>query len=146
MTILIKNTRHFGIVVRNMSKSLVFYKDLLGLEIISKMDCYGKYVDTMLQLQNVKIDIVKLSANNEITQIELLEYKYPPQESSHREINHLGLSHIAFTVSDLDECYNFLTSKKIKFNSPPQISLDRKVKVCFCYDPDNNPIELVESL
>lgn len=146
MDFFIKDIRHFGIVVKNMPNSLRFYRDLLRLDVVSKMDCYGSYVDTMLKLKNVRIDIVKLSANNGTTQIELLEYKSPPQESTHREINYLGPSHIAFTVNNLDECYRFLMSKKIRFNSTPQISFDGKVKICFCYDPDNNPIELVEIL
>ena len=142
----IKEIRHFGIVVKNMKKSLWFYKDLLGLDIVSEMDCYGNYVDNMLKLDNVRIEIVKLSANNGITQIELLEYKSHPKELLKREINDLGPSHVTFTVNDLDKCFKFLVSKEIKFNSSPQTSSDGNVKVCFCHDPDNTPVELVEML
>ena len=142
----IETIRHFGIVVNDMSKSLWFYRDLLGLHVVSKMDCFGNYVDTMLKLKNAKIDIVKLSTNNDSTEIELLEYHFPPKNSSRREINFIGPSHLAFTVKNLDNFYQFLISKNIRFNSPPQTSSDGKVKVCFCYDPDDTPIELVEML
>ena len=146
MDYFIESIRHFGIVVSNMSKSLYFYQDLLGLKVVSKMNCFGNYVDTMLKLKHAKIDIVKLATNTNSVEIELLEYRYPPKSSSHRKINFIGPSHTAFTVTNLDNFYQFLISKNVKFNSPPQISSDRKVKVCFCYDPDDTPIELVEML
>jgi len=143
---LIKETRHFGIAVKNMDKSIWFYRDLLGLKIVREMNEYGEYIENMLQVKNVRVKTVKLSANNGITLIELLEFKSHPKESLGQKIFDLGPSHIAFTVNDLDECYDFLSSKEIKFNSPPQISPDGYAKVCFCYDPDNTPVELVEVL
>lgn len=142
----IKEARHIGIVVKNLDKSLEFYRDLLGLKIVREMDESGRYIDNMLSLKNVKVRTVKMSANNGVTLIELLEFKSPLGNQRNCKVNDIGVSHIAFTVNDLNKCYEFFKGNGIKFNAPPQISPDGCAKVTFCHDPDNNPIELVEVL
>jgi len=144
MTKAIKETRHIGIAVRNMESSLHFYRDLLGLEIVREMDESGEYIDNMLSINNVNVKTVKMSVNNGVTLIELLEFKSHPKEKMHREIYDIGASHVAFTVENLDDIYEYLVKSGIEFNAPPQISPDKFAKVTFCKDPDGTPIELVE--
>jgi len=146
MTDLIKEIRHIGIVVSNMDNSLKFYRDLLGLKIEKNLDESGQYIDNMLALKNVKVNTVKMSANNGTTLIELLEFKSHTTKNINKKIYEVGPSHIAFTVKNLDDTYDFLKKRGVKFNAPPQISPDRYAKVTFCYDPDDTPIELVEVL
>ena len=69
---MIAGVRHFGIVVSNMERSLEFYRDLLGLKIERSMNESGSFLDNMLNLENVKVKTVKMSAPNGITLIELL--------------------------------------------------------------------------
>lgn len=141
---LVKETRHFGIVVRNIEKSLHFYCDLLGLKIVREMDESGNYIDNMLSLKDVKVKTIKLSASDGITLVELLKFKSHPIQKQNRKFYDLGASHIAFTVKNLDECYETLKKEGIKFNAPPQKSPDGYAKVTFCQDPDGTPVELVE--
>lgn len=143
---MLTTVRHSGIVVTNMEKSLKFYRDLLGLKIERSMDESGSYLDNMLNLENVKVKTVKMSAPDGFTLIELLEFNYPEGSVNKRRINDLGASHIAFTVSDLDKMYETLQSSGVKFNAQPQLSPDGYAKVTFCLDPDDTPIELVEVL
>ena len=96
----VKDTRHFGIAVKDMEKSLHFYRDLLGLEIIREMDESGNYIDNMLDLEDVKVKTIKLSANKGVTLVELLEFRSHSSQSQCREIFDFGASHVAFTVSD----------------------------------------------
>ena len=58
----------------------------------------------------------------------------------------IGPTHVAFTVSDLDQLFARLTEQSVRFNAPPQLAPDGKAKVTFCFDPDGTPIELVEEL
>ena len=72
---MIKEVRHIGISVTDMNKSLKFYKDLLGFKIEREMNESGIHIDSMLSLDNVKVNTVKLSiseTNN--TLIELLQF------------------------------------------------------------------------
>jgi catechol 2,3-dioxygenase-like lactoylglutathione lyase family enzyme len=142
---LIKEVRHIGIVVKNMENSLKFYRDLLGLKIIRDMNEHGNYLDNMLSLDNVQVRTVKLSVDENITLIELLEFQ-SHNDDKIRNFYTIGASHIAFTVENIEKLYLDLSEKNVKFNAPPQKSPDGLVKVTFCKDPDGTPIELVEML
>ena len=139
-------TRHFGIVVTNMKKSLEFYENLLGFKIIKENDESGEYLDEMLSLKNVKVKTIKMSINKDSTLIELLQYSTPKSSLIEKRINDLGASHFSLTVKNLDEFYLNLKQEGIKFNSAPIIIPESKAKVVFCFDPDGTPIELVEEL
>ena len=142
---MIKAIRHFGIVVKDLEKELSFYRDLLGLKIVSAADESGEYLDNMLALGNVRVKTVKMSAESGPTLVELLKFDSHHSDYPGRgTIFEKGPSHFAFTVNDLDECYRRLTEAGVRFNSPPQKSPDGRAKVTFCEDPEGNLIELVE--
>ena len=142
---MIKEVRHIGIVVNNMENSLKFYRDLLGLKIIRDMNEQGVYVNNMLSLDNVQVRTVKLSADVGNTLIELLDFK-SHNDNEVRNFYTIGASHIALTVDNLEDLYNYLSENNVKFNAPPQKSPDGLVKVTFCNDPDGTPVELVQVL
>ena len=145
---MIKGVRHIGITVTNMERSLVFYRDLLGLTIERNMNESGQYINNMLSMKDVSVNTVKMSASDKgPTLIELLEFKSHPQKSKNNfDVSKIGTSHVALTVNDLDQMYSKLTAVGVKFNAPPQYSPDGYAKVTFCHDPDNIPIELVQVL
>ena len=140
---MIKDIRHTGIVVDDLEVSLHFYCGLLGFQIVRQMEETGVYIDNISSLRNVKVTTVKLiSPSGQM--IELLKYNSHPTEQESREIWEIGISHIAFTVDNLDVEYERLKGKNIQFNSPPQLSPDGYAKVTFCRAPEGTLIELVE--
>jgi len=142
---MINDIRHTGIVVADLETSLHFYRDLLGFRIAKQMEETGMYIDAVLSLHNVKVTTVKLvSPSGQM--IELLKYQSHPAERTVREICEIGISHIAFTVGNLDVEYKKLKDQGIPFNSPPQVSPDGYAKVAFCRAPEGTFIELVEVL
>ena len=141
-----KSIRHTGIVVGDMEKAIHFYVDLLGLKVTKRNDESGEYIGKILGLKNVKVTTVKMAADDG-TLIELLYYhSHPHKPVEAREIYDTGLSHLAFTVADVETEYGRLSEAGTSFNSPPQTSPDGKAKVVFCRDPEGNWIELVEML
>ena len=142
---MIKDIRHTGIVVTDLEASLHFYRDLLGFQIAKQMEEAGDYIDNISSLRNIKVTTVKMTSPTG-QMIELLKYHSHPAEQRTREICEIGISHIAFTVDNLDIEYKRLKDKEIKFNSPPQLSPDGYAKVTFCMAPEGTLIELVEVL
>lgn len=141
-----KAIRHIGIVISNLEKSLHFYRDILGLKVQKDMLEKGKFIDNISNLKNVKVRTIKMAADDN-NLVELLWYKsHPKKPNKAKRICATGVSHIAFTVENIDHEYKKLKKKGIKFHCPPQISPDRKAKVTFCRDPEENLIELVEEL
>ena len=142
---MIKDIRHTGIVVMDLEASLHFYRDLLGFQIAKQMEESGDYIDNISSLRNVKVTTVKLASPSG-QMIELLKYHSHSAEQKRREICEIGISHIAFTVNNLDAEYERLKDKGIQFNSPPQLSPDGYAKVTFCKAPEGTLVELVEVL
>jgi len=87
--------------------------------------------------------MVKLKANDG-TIFELLDYTTHPTELLEHKIYNVGATHIAFEVDDVEEAKKNLEKKGITFVSNPILSSEGIAKVCFCFDPNNIRIELVE--
>lgn len=137
---------HTGIVVRDLEGALRFYRDLLGFSVATELREAGDYINNMLGLERVDVTTVKLSAPDH-SLIELLQFR------SHRGRSRgpmapcdFGITHIAFTVDDLDREYKRLRAAGVAFNARSQTSPDGYAKVTFCRDPEGNLIELVEVL
>ena len=142
---MIKDIRHTGIVVTDLETSLYFYRDLIGFQVAKQMEEASDYIDNISSLNNVKVTTVKMTSPSG-QMIELLKYLSHPAEQKTRGICEIGISHIAFTVDDLEFEYERLKDKGIQFNSPPQLSPDGYAKVTFCKAPEGTLIELVEVL
>jgi len=143
---MITQFRHAGICVTDLKASLAFYRDLLGFEIQKQMEESGITLDRILDLKDVRVTTVKMTAPGG-GMIELLQFhSHPEKVTTLSRPSNIGTTHIALTVKDMDETYKKLIENGIRFNSPPQLSADGRVKVTFCRDPDGTLIELVEVL
>lgn len=137
--------RHAGVSVRDMEKSLAFYRDGLGLTVRLQADESGPFLEEILGFPGVRVTTVKLGAEQGPTLVELLRYDEPRPAPVHgREVYDLGSSHLALTVADLDGLYHRLTEAGVAFRSSPRLAPDGRAKVAFCSDPDGTPVELVE--
>jgi len=130
-----------------MEKALEFYRDLLGLKIQGTTDEKGDFISQLLSNENIEVKTVKLSADDNATRIELLQF-FSPKSNQNEKIGLLrpGFTHVALTVSNLDETYSRLRENNVQFNCPPTISPNGKLKVTFCRDFEGNHLELIEEI
>ena len=143
----VTDIRHFGIVVRDMERSLAFYRDLLGMEVRKRKEEKGLYLDTLLGVKKGEILTVKLSSGAGSSLLELIEFTSPRDPEPRRvEVNSIGPTHVALTTGDLGRLSAALKKHGIRFLSEPITSPDGKVRLVFCRDPDGNLVELVEEL
>ena len=142
---MIKHIRHPGIVTDDLEPLLHFYHDLLGLRVVARADESGSFIDAILGLQGVVVTTVKLKTLDGNI-LELLQYKSHPRSAITRDINDIGISHLAFTVDDVDNDYERLKGEGIRFYSCPQTNPEGTAKVVFCEDPGGNILELVQIL
>ena len=140
------SVRHTGIVVSDLDRSLFFYSRLLGLRVAKRMDESGPYIDAVTGLEAVSMTTVKLGAEDGSLVELLLFHSHPGKLSEEKSLYDKGISHIAFTVKDVEAEYEKLKQQGVIFISSPRISPDGYAKVAFCKDPDGNFVELVEVL
>ncbi|MFK7825797.1 MAG: VOC family protein [Oligoflexales bacterium] len=145
LTSSITDLRHVGIVTDNIEESIKFYHSLFGYEVRKDQIESGIFLDKTLNLKGIKVRTVKMSRDGSC-QIELLHYLSHPREKFFNEACSIGISHLAFTVEDLDNIYNSFSDKGIEFYAPPQPSPDGYARLTFCKAPEGTLIELVELL
>jgi len=141
----VKGYRHTGIICKDLQKSLEFYKDYLGLEVIQDFWDDSDYMNEITGIKGANVHMIKLKADDG-TVIELLDYVTHPTDIIEQEIYNVGACHIAFQVYDITQAYRKLLENGVRFLSEPVLSSEGIAKVCFCFDPNNTRIELVEML
>ena len=142
---IVKGTRHTGIICKDIEKSLIFYRDFLGLSVIQDFWDDSDYINEITNMKGANVHMIKLKADDGSV-LELLDYVTHPTSSIKQSVYNVGACHLAFQVYDIEEAYLNLTKKDVCFLSKPILSSEGIAKVCFCMDPDNTRIELVEML
>ena len=141
----VKGYRHTGIICKDISISLEFYRDYLGLEVIQDFWDDSDYINDITGVSGANVHMIKLKADDG-TVVELLDYVTHPTELIEQEIYNVGACHIAFQVYDIEKAYRELSRNGVSFLSKPILSSEGIAKVCFCLDPNEVRIELVEML
>ena len=143
---MIKVVRHTGIVVRDIEKSTDFYC-ALGFVKDNQAIEEGNFIDTIVGLQNTKLEWVKLKAPDGYL-LELLQYHSHPEqrEVTKQKSNQLGCSHLAFSVIDIYVVCEAVNKMGGSMINPPALTNDKKVKVAYCHDNEGNLMEIVEVL
>ena len=121
--------RHTGLVVSNLERALIFWRDIIGFTVERK---------------GVDLTTVKMSDHSGAI-IELLHFKsHPDEEKWMGQPFSTGFTHIALTVDDIDRQCQKLRDFGVQFPAEPQYSPDGLVRVIYCTAPEGILLELVQ--
>lgn len=141
---MITKMRHTGIVVCDLEVSLNFWRDVMGFRVSKQMQEQGQHLDKMMGLENVQVTTVKLVGPDD-SMIELLCFSsHPDKKIWHGNAYSTGLTHIAFTIRNMDEVRYKMSNAGYAIENEPQLSPDGNVKVVYCKGPEGLILELVE--
>lgn len=143
-----KGIIHAGITVKNLEKSLVFYRDLLGLRLV-KQEPVRKARGEKLGVPGAVIQVAVLQTEDPATTVELIEYLEPQLSAvSPAPINLPGSMHLAFHVEDIDKQVKRMKEAGVKFVSENyEVIKDgplKGMKWIYFKDPDGTNLELIE--
>ena len=139
-------TRHIGIVVEDMDKSLWFWRDVMGLVVKADFWEEGNFIDTIQALKGVKLHMIKLAGPDEVLVELLKDHSHPSVPPKSNILCDRGIRHIAFTINDVEKSWKTLKDCGCETLSEPVVSPDGKAKLFFARDPEGNLIELVQVL
>ena len=138
--------RHTGIVVQDLDGAIRFWTKLLGLEVVSNQLETGSFIDSLLGIDDVSVQTVKLKAVDK-TMVELLKFGNNGCESDpEKKPNSSGITHIALTVKNIDEMLVKLRENSYLPINHAQLSDQGHVKVCYLVGFEGILIELVEEV
>ncbi len=137
-------TRHTGIVVENLEIAQRFYLGL-GFSVQSEDVEEGPFIDQVTGLDKVKLKWVKMKLPDG-SLLELLQYQQPTrgQKKTKQLSNEMGVSHVAFTVKNMDRICEQIVRLGGGLVNEPALTENSRFKVAYCYDVEGNLFEIVE--
>jgi lactoylglutathione lyase len=126
---MIRKLEHIGVKVSNMDRSIQFYKDVLGLELVGRSQV------------NEQLELAFLSyPDTDNIQIELISRRSDDLPAA-------GIvDHMAFTVTDIEAEVERLKSLGVKMidEAPRELNISGIVKIAFFYGPDGEKLEFFQ--
>jgi catechol 2,3-dioxygenase-like lactoylglutathione lyase family enzyme len=142
---------HTGLTVSDLDRSIAFYRDLLGLELITQWDSSRPYLRTVVGYPDAELRIALLrlpgAAGAAGHHIELLEYRRPRGTRGDANTYNPGNGHVAFMVDDLEAIYAALKGRGVRFKSAPvDITHGRNAggRAVYFFDPDDITLEMIQ--
>jgi catechol 2,3-dioxygenase-like lactoylglutathione lyase family enzyme len=139
---------HTSYTVSNLDRSLAFYRDLLGCELLATQEKEGGYLAAIVGHQSAHVRMAHLRAPGGDHIIELFEYLAPAGAQVDMTPWNVGSSHLCFIVDDLPAFYERLIERGAdSFVSPP-VEVDTGINTggyaLYLRDPDGINVELFQ--
>lgn len=143
-----RRLHHTGYTVSNLDRSVAFYRDLLGCEVVATQEKEGGYLAAIVGYPDAHVRMAHLRVPGGEHVIELFEYLSPPGGRADVEPRNVGASHLCFVVDDLRALYERLRELGVtSFVSPPvevDTGINRGGLALYLRDPDGITLELFQ--
>jgi len=143
---------HFSFTVRDIERSVAFYRDALGLVLVARQRQANEYTSTLVGFKGADLEVAQLRVPGMQVgasghHLELLQYVSPRSDAATPTRNAVGSAHMAFVCEEIDGVYRRLVGEGVQFVSPPTDiteGVNRGGKTCYFLDPDGITLELVK--
>jgi catechol 2,3-dioxygenase-like lactoylglutathione lyase family enzyme len=142
----IKRMEHVGIVVDDLAAAIEFFVEL-GLEPGGKGQVDGQWVERIIALDEVKVELAMLRAPDGHGEIELVKFHSPPTQGGdpHAPANTPGIRHIAFLVEDIDAVVAALRARGTELVGE-LVRYEDSYRLCYVRGPEGIIVELAEKI
>ena len=142
----ITGARHAGITVSEMDRSLAFYGDLLGLQLLWRRVFEEPEIREIVGVPEASaIEVAMLRVPGSDLDVELLEYRGCEQVSGATAPSRHGTGHFCLFVESIDELHSELLARGVRFRSDGPVEMtggpNRGGKSLYSLDPDGYVVE-----
>lgn len=137
---------HVGLQVRDLDRSLAYYRDVLGLRVVERGVRSDRYLADITGYPGVELDIAVLETPTGVL-VELLEYTNVVGEPVDTATRNPGTGHVCFQVEDVDAIYHSALDAGHGAVSPPVTPTSGRWtggRSVYLIDPDGIRVELVQ--
>jgi len=146
------NTWHFSFTVSDIEQSILFYRDVLGMELVhtqEQANAYTRklvgYEDAHLKVAQLRIEAGPPSRSGHM--LELVEYVAPEGVKVDTRTKNTGTAHLAFEVDDIHAEYARMAGLGVRFRSEPvaiEAGINKGGFTCYFLDPDDITLEMMQ--
>jgi glyoxylase I family protein len=135
---------HVSLCVADLSRSVAFYRDVLGLRLAGEFDFEGPEIGRALGVGDCRVKAAFLARDG--MRLELIAFEQPstPSPAGPAVNNRIGLAHLTFSVDDLGSTLQSLRDRGVTVLAETRAELGPGVQVCSVRDPDGLLIELYQ--
>ncbi|TML70827.1 MAG: hypothetical protein E6G14_04185 [Actinobacteria bacterium] len=138
---------HTGYTVADLDRSVAFYRDLLGCEVIAQQEKQGGYLAAIVGYPDAHVRMAHLRVPGTDHVVELFQYLSPAGTPADVQPKNVGASHLCFITDDLAGDYERLHAAGASFVSPP-VEVDTGINTggyaLYLRDPDGITVELFQ--
>ena len=143
---MIISVNHTSFTVSDVERSVSFYRDLLGLKLISLAERDPAFAEKVTGIPGAHLKTAYLQAPGH--KLELIQYLTPPGKKLDTRTHNVGSAHLAFDVDDLPRLYAELKAKGVPFKSAPleiPAGPNKGNLAVYCTDPDGITLEFTQA-
>jgi catechol 2,3-dioxygenase-like lactoylglutathione lyase family enzyme len=137
---------HVSVTCSDFDRSMAFYRDLVGLAVLSEGEVASDELRQVIGLGPVRLRFAELDLGGG-TFLELFEYLRPRGEAVSSRTCDSGDVHFAVVVEDIDEAHERLTAAGVQTRSAP-VTIGRGewngARVFYSLDPDGVTVEFIQ--
>jgi lactoylglutathione lyase len=138
---------HTGFTVRDLDRSLAFYRDALGMKVVFEQEKQGGYLAKIVGYPTAHVRMAHLEFEQGGHRIELFEYVEPPSRGDAGEPRDVGITHVCLAVDDIEAAFERATAAGADPISPP-VLVDTGANAgghgAYVRDPEGIIIELFQ--
>ena len=138
---------HTGFTVRDIARSLAFYRDILGMEVVFEQEKRGGYLAAIVGYPDAHVRMAHLRFPGDGHRVELFEYVEPEPQGIAGEPRDVGITHVCLAVDDIDAVLDRVTSAGAQTFSPPVLvdtGANAGGRGVYVRDPDGIILELFQ--
>ncbi len=138
---------HVGIVVDDLAAAIAFFVEL-GLELEGEMPVEGRWVDRVVGLDDVRVDMAMLRTPDGHGRLELTKFHRPTAISAEPEdapANTLGIRNVMFAVDDIEDVLARLRARGAEIVGEVA-QYEDTYRLCYVRGPEGVLVALAEQL
>lgn len=141
----IQRMDHVGVVVDDLAAAVAFFVEL-GLEAQGEGSVEGQWVDRVVGLEGVRVDIAFVRTPDGHSRLELTKFHAPTAVSAESTApNTLGLRRLMFAVDDIDDVVARLRAHGAELVGEVA-QYEDKYRLCYVRGPEGIIVALAEEL
>ncbi|HJP40564.1 MAG TPA: VOC family protein [Dehalococcoidia bacterium] len=139
----IQGVGHTSITVKDLERSVAFYKNLGFEDRGTRLDLKGEFIEILQAIPGANISAAALTLGSYA--LEIIAYNAPAgYDRNPLRTSDVGGFHICVTVDSADQEYERLRASGMEFKSEV-LDYQGGIRVVYGWDPDGNTIELLSS-